>query len=1303
MATIILSAAGMALGGTVGGSVLGLSMAAIGRAAGATLGRVIDQRLLGSGSDAVDVGQVDRFRLTGASEGAAITHLYGRMRIPGQVIWASRFNELQTSSGGGKGVAPPTTNTYSYTVSVAIALCEGEITNIGRIWADGVEVAPKDLNMRIYHGTDDQLPDPKIAAVEGEKYVPAYRGTAYVVFEDLPLGQFGNRMPQFNFEVMRPAPQDADDNSSDLARKVKAVALIPGTGEYALATTPVYLSSGYSEAVAKNVNTPSGESDLSTSLDALQGELPQCKSGLLVASWFGNDLRADHCQITPKPEQLVDDAPDMPWVVSGLARAAAQGVPMVEDRPIYGGTPADAAIIEAIVDLKARALDVVFYPFILMDQLAGNGLADPWSDASDQLALPWRGRITTSKAAGLAGSPDGTAAAAAEVAAFVGNASAADFQVTGTQVAYVGAPDWGYRRFILHYAHLCAAAGGVTAFCIGSEMRGMTQIRGANNTFPMVDALQQLAADVRGILGPDCKISYAADWSEYHGYQPSGTADKFFHLDALWADPNIDFIGIDNYMPLSDWRDGTDHRDSAAGSIYNLDYLQGNVAGGEGYDWYYHSPEARDAQLRTPISDGEGEPWVWRYKDIAGWWGHQHHNRIGGVRQATPTAWVAQSKPIWFTELGCAALDKATNQPNKFLDPKSSESNLPHYSNGMRDDFIQMQYLKAIYAHYDDPLNNPVSDEYEGPMVDMARAHVWAWDTRPFPYFPGVSSIWADGGNYARGHWLNGRTSARSLASVVAEICTRAGVTQFDVSRLYGVVRGYHQRDGATGRAALQPLILGYGIDVSERNGTLFFSMRDGLGDHALDGDELALDPERPHEATLTRAPEAETVGRVQIGFVSAGGDYEMAVTEATLPDDTTQTLSRSELPIALTRSEAARIASRWLNEARVATDSAAFALPPSQNNVKVGDVVDLQLTDHTASYRIDRIDDAGLRLAEATQVDAEVYRPQQLFEEDAQMAPFIGPTPVELLFLDLPLITGDEIPYAPHVAATARPWPGGVVMYSSANDAGYLFNTLVNNRSQVGRLKTPLYAGPLGNWDRQPGVEVKITHGTLSSASDLDVFAGANLIAVGDGSADNWEIIQFGQAQPTQTRTYQLSRLLRGQAGTKARMPDVWPAGSYVVRLDGLPVQMNIASASIGLARHYRYGPAKRPVDDPSYRHTVQQFSGNGQRPHPVHHLKGKQTLAGHDIRWIRGTRKGGDNWALPEVPLSEDNEQYVVTVIQNGTTRRQAVVTDPAWLYPAAQMAAEVGTQPFTVSVVQLSASFGAGDASRLQVAGA
>ena len=228
MATIALSAVGMALGGSIGGSVLGLSMATIGRAAGAAIGQRIDQQILGAGSGSVETGRIDRFRVTGAAEGADIQQIYGRMRVAGQVIWASQFLENSTTSGGGKGApSAPKTTSFSYTVSLAVALCEGQISRLGRIWADGAEISPDTLNIRVYVGTADQLPDSKIATIEGVENTPAYRGTAYVVLEDLALGQFGNRIPQLAFEVMRAGQGVADD----ALQSALAVILMSGGGQ----------------------------------------------------------------------------------------------------------------------------------------------------------------------------------------------------------------------------------------------------------------------------------------------------------------------------------------------------------------------------------------------------------------------------------------------------------------------------------------------------------------------------------------------------------------------------------------------------------------------------------------------------------------------------------------------------------------------------------------------------------------------------------------------------------------------------------------------------------------------------------------------------------------------------------------------------------------------------------------------------------------------------------------------------------------------------------------------------------------
>ena len=435
-------------------------------------------------------------------------------------------------------------------MNVAIALCEGEITRVGRIWADGEEIAPDDLNMTVYTDSAEQQPDPLMEAIEGTGMVPAYRGTAYVVMEALALQQFGNRVPQFSFEVIRPEQRGAQGATHALSYGIEGVALIPGTGEYALATTPVSYEGEGQARWSANINSSSGKTDFVTSLEALDEELPELKAASLVVSWFGSDLRMGECLVQPKVEDPDIDGEEMPWGVAGVSRSVAEVIAKgADERPIYGGTPADAAVIEAIQAMTAAGKAVMFYPFILMDQIDGNTLPNPYTAEEGQPALPWRGRITLDRAPGQEGSSDTTAAAAAEVAAFFGTVQASDFSVVDGVVNYSGPQEWKLSRFILHYAALCKAAGGVDAFCIGSEMRGLTQIRSARNIFPAVQAFIALAAQVRAIVGPDTKISYAADWSEYFGYQPQdGTGDRLFHLDPLWADPEIDLIGIDNYI-----------------------------------------------------------------------------------------------------------------------------------------------------------------------------------------------------------------------------------------------------------------------------------------------------------------------------------------------------------------------------------------------------------------------------------------------------------------------------------------------------------------------------------------------------------------------------------------------------------------------------------------------------------------------------------------------------------------------------------------------------------------------------------
>lgn len=1303
MATILLSAAGAAIGGSVGGTVLGLTGAVIGRAVGASLGGIIDQKLFGQAAPMVETGRVESFRVQSAQEGTVIPRVMGRMRIGGQMIWSSRFKEMVTTStsGGGKGGSSPsvTTQSYSYSVSLAFALGEGEIDRVGRVWADGTEMAHADLSYTVYKGRQDQLPDPVISAVEGLDNTPAFRGTAYVVIEDLPLEQFGNRIPQLNFEVFRKA-QPTGYVQEDPANMIRSVCLIPGTGEYALATTPVSYPFGFGASTSANVNTNRGQANVVHALDDLDDDLTDCGAVSLVVTWFGTDLRCGSCKIRPQVEQKAFDGAPMPWVVSGINRAGAVEGSRKDERPVFGGTPADASVLEGIAALRAQNKAVTFYPFILMDIQSGNGLIDPYTGNAEQPAIPWRGRITSSLAPNVTGTTDTTAAAAIEVDQFFGNAAVTDFTVSGQTIAYSGPAEWSYRRFILHYAHLCALAGGVDAFCIGTELRGLTQIRGASGGFPAVDQLIELARDVRSILGVDVKIGYAADWSEYFGYHPEdGSGDLYFHLDPLWSDADIDFVGVDNYIPLSDWRDEPGHLDAQdAENIYDLDYLRGNIEGGEGYDWYYASRYDRDTQNRSSISDGAyGEDWIYRYKDFAGWWDHAHHNRIAGVRQSNPTGWIAQSKPIWFTELGCPAIDKGTNQPNVFLDVKSSESAVPYYSNGAPDSYLQRQYLTAMHSYWADDKNNPVSEFYGAAMVDMANASVWAWDARPWPDFPDRLSLWSDGENYARGHWVSGRFTDQSLADVVAETCEVSGVFDYDVSALQASVVGFAIRDVETGRQSLQTLMIAYGMTSYENNGMLTFRMRHQDETIHLDEDVFAVLPDQDDVLVKTRSPEAERVGRLRVQFWDQNAHYEAASVEARFTGDVSMATSSMQLPLVLERRFGQKLATRLLADARIARDEVKFAVPPSYLGLGLGDFVSIGQSSFV--YRIDRMEDFGAKVVEAVRVERGVFEAVANGGFAREPIPVAAKGPVHFAFLDLPLLTGAEVEHAPHFAATAQPWGSGVSIYTSASQDGFTLSKRAETPAVFGVTLTDLVRSAPARWDRGDGVLVTFSD-DVQTRSTQDVLNGANVAAIRFGTGD-WEVFQFRDAQLQNDGNYRLFGLLRGQVGTEWVMPDVWPAGSEVVILGVGVEQIELAATARGLERHYRVGPANMPVSDTTYTQVSHAFVGVGLRPYAPTHLRGTADgLGGVELSWVRRTRIDGDSWQSFEVPLGEDTELYHLRVMDGANLLRELDVASPDWTYSAGDIASDGASGVVTVEIAQISTRFGIGPYNRMTI---
>ena len=579
-----------------------------------------------------------------------------------------------------------------------MAFCEGgDSVQLGRVWADGNTLDLSQVAYAFYNGSESQLPDAFMELVEGTGNVPAYRGTCYLVFYNLTLDDFGNRMPQITAEIVR-TPPIADPN--DLPNLLGGVALLPGAGEFVLGTTVVKSSDGFGNWFPENSHTPNGTTDFLVSLGQLEETLPTCRAVSLVVTWFGTDLRAGACQIVPKVETRSKVTTPYDWSVAGQTRDTAALVSTLDPAtldptglagsapptglvPAFGGTPSDQTR-----DRGHRGAEAAGHPRDVLP------VRDDGRARRQRPAGPLRrrraGGVSLARAhhllsrAGQAGTVDKTAAAATQVERLL-----RPVQRDGDALRQPLRRGGRRRRFI-----------------IGSELVGLTQVRSSpgDGTYPAVQQLKSLAATVKGIVGSGCKVGYAADWTRIP-FAPAQRRQRTTS-SSTWTrcGPTRTSISSASTIicrcPIGATARPTSTSDPVAGpfTIYDKSYLSANIEGGEDYDWYYASAADRVSQTRTPIVDtAHAEHWVFRQKDIRSWWSQRASFAAGrGARRGAPTGYVPQGKPIWFTEFGCPAVDKGPNQPNVFYDPKSAESSLPYFSLGSKDDPVQRAYLETM-------------------------------------------------------------------------------------------------------------------------------------------------------------------------------------------------------------------------------------------------------------------------------------------------------------------------------------------------------------------------------------------------------------------------------------------------------------------------------------------------------------------------------------------------------------------------------------------------------------------------------
>ena len=161
-----------------------------------------------------------------SSQGLTLPVVYGRARVAGNLIWYGDFTTIETKTttrqgGKGGGGVKQEDISYTYEAAVMMALCEGEIKGIGRIWRDKEKFESlSQLRLNLAKGGDEQPTWTHLQQPKHQEQAINYSGTAYIYSPNYELTKSA-QIYSHNFEVigkMGYSSSIPDANPSEIIR-----------------------------------------------------------------------------------------------------------------------------------------------------------------------------------------------------------------------------------------------------------------------------------------------------------------------------------------------------------------------------------------------------------------------------------------------------------------------------------------------------------------------------------------------------------------------------------------------------------------------------------------------------------------------------------------------------------------------------------------------------------------------------------------------------------------------------------------------------------------------------------------------------------------------------------------------------------------------------------------------------------------------------------------------------------------------------------------------------------------------------
>lgn len=1312
-------------------------------------------------------------KVQSSTYGNAIPIVYGSMRLAGNMIWSTPIIETahvtsQESGGKGFGGSQTVNNTsYTYSQSFAIALCEGVIIGVRKIWANGEIIynvaddadidtlAASNANVagiRFYTGSETQQPDARIQADVGAANCPAYRGLAYVVFEDLQLADYGNRTPNLEFEVVgmgtvQAAPWNSKTAAAQFSARHSHAAFV--------FNNLMYVVGGWSGEALNN--------DVWASSDGVSWSL------VTDSAFF--DGRASFTTVVLNGSV---------YAIGGANAFALADVWSSDDginwAHLTSGQPFSSRFSARFGHTSVVLNGLMF----VIGGFDGDYRNDVWSSPD---GVHWTQRTAN---AGFSGRTNHASVVLNGLMYVIGGVSGVELKndvwssadgITWTQeTAAAPFSTRQYHAAVTINGKMYVISGGVGAD-VWSSTNGIAwalETAAAEFNNRTGHAAIALNGMVYMIGGQESAADKNDVWAWPAGDVVVKTAptldtivsDLCQRAGLLWSNPVVT-VPADDSWTLETADAGFAVRIyPAAVALDSVMYLIGGQGGSSVFNDVWSSPDGANWVQKTVAAD------------FAARYGHAAIALnglmyvIGGAYGLTLNndVWSSMDGVTWTQETAAADFSARYMHAAVVLDSVlyviggydgdykndvwSSVDGINWTQQTAAAGFTPRAYLGAvavnglIYVIGGQDASGYINDVWSSPdgiswTLVTATAGFSARDSRAAVALDGLmyviggwdavgfnSDVWSspDGETWTQrpGDDFSART-AHAAVALNSSLYVTAGYdgdqkndvwswyaggqsigdsnSEIDVTDLASdAVDGYMVAKNGAARAAIEPLMQAFYFDAIESGGQVKFVKRGQAPSVSIPEDDLAAHAYGaavPDSLITDRAQEMELPVEISIQYLDRDAAYGVGTQYARRLTTPSRNKTAMQLQMSLSASKAKQIVDVLLYDAWTARTRFTFALSNKYAFLEPTDVVQVTKGGRTYTARLtDKDEAAGIHSYTAVLEDAQIYSQNAVaasLPAPVETVTMIGPTHLQLL--DIPLLRDQDDGVGFYAAACGylAGWRGAQLFKSIDAGASYeQYGPTFLKASSIGSASDVLGDFTGGNiFDESNTVTVRLINGTLASLTELAVLNGGNVALLGD------EIIQFKNAVLADANTYTLSGLLRGRQGTEWAMSEHSAGERFVLLSAGTTYIEQAVSSELGLARKYRAATLGGYLADS----VETEFTHNAvaQKCYAPAQLGGGRDADGNiTLNWVRRSRIAGGWNSFTDVPLGEAAESYVIeiyTAADYATLKRTLASTTPTVQYTSAQQVEDFGANQSVIywRVAQVSAAVGNGYFSR------